>query len=303
MAASSLSMAPPPPPLMTTTPLFFYTHQRPPNVRVIKITSHNLHQELAVIASLLPRFPFVAVDTEFPGEVHHHQQRGLFGLTPDEQYTVVKANTDELHLLQLGITICDASGHLPVALDFDGSAVELTWEVDFSDFDLHRHRHAQESVAFLRAQGFDFVAARHAGVRAAAFAAALHVAGGILQLARGGGVTWITFGGMYDLAFLIKLVTGGAPLPETRAGFVARVGVFLGHQVFDGRLMARSAPFGFHGSVTAVADTLRLPPLLPRLHLAGPNSVMALHVFMELRRRLLHSGGHGVFSLQIEGLT
>uniref|UniRef100_A0A0D9XHI7 Uncharacterized protein n=1 Tax=Leersia perrieri TaxID=77586 RepID=A0A0D9XHI7_9ORYZ len=35
--------------------------------------------------------------------------------------------------------------------NFDGAVVELTWEVDFSDFDLQRHRvHAPESVDFLR---------------------------------------------------------------------------------------------------------------------------------------------------------
>lgn len=178
----------------------FYTQPPARAVHTRKVTAVNLHREMSLIRSLMPTFPFVAVDTQFPGVVHPHP-RGA-GVTADDRYAAVRANADELCLLQLGITLSAADGRLPV----DGALVEFMWEFDFAGFDARYHRHAPESVQFLRAQGFDFEAARLAGVPALAFAAEL-AASGILGLR---GVTWVAFGGMYDVAFLLRLATGGA---------------------------------------------------------------------------------------------
>uniref|UniRef100_J3N0P9 poly(A)-specific ribonuclease n=2 Tax=Oryza brachyantha TaxID=4533 RepID=J3N0P9_ORYBR len=280
-----------------TTPPLFYRHPRPPGVRISKIMAGNLHNAVSLILShMMGGFSFVAVDTQFPGEVHRHPRGDA--LTADERYGVVKANADELRLLQMGITLCDAQGRLPVIpWGADGGLHEMMWEVDFCDFDARLHRHVPESVEFLRSQGFDFLAARHFGVPADVFAAELHRAG-ILRLP---GITWVTFGGMYDAAFMFKLATFGAPLPESRQGLVAQVGAHFGPLVFDGKYMALAV--NAHGSLAAVGEKLGLPALEPNIHMAGPNSLMAIHVFMELRRRFVPlRGGHRSCSLQFYGL-
>uniref|UniRef100_A0A0D3HAT8 poly(A)-specific ribonuclease n=1 Tax=Oryza barthii TaxID=65489 RepID=A0A0D3HAT8_9ORYZ len=289
-ASSSSSMASSQPRMMEQS--LFYTQPPARAVHTRKVTAVNLHREMSLIRSLMPTFPFVAVDTQFPGVVHPHP-RGA-GVTADDRYAAVRANADELCLLQLGITLSAADGRLPV----DGALVEFMWEFDFAGFDARYHRHAPESVQFLRAQGFDFEAARLAGVPALAFAAEL-AASGILGLR---GVTWVAFGGMYGVAFLLRLATGGAPLPATRLGFLAQVGAVFGTQVFDAKHMA--SLLHMHGGLAAVGGMLRLPPQLPRRHMAGQNSVMAIQLFMELRRRFNDLGGslHSC-SLKIEGLT
>ena len=75
--------------------------------------------------------------------------------------------------MQLGLTLCDEYGKIPVTLDGGGCPLEVAWEVTFSDSDAHRDRHAPESVEFLRSSGIDFDRSRARGVASAAFAAKL----------------------------------------------------------------------------------------------------------------------------------
>ena len=126
-------------------------------VQVRPVTAANYEAELDAIGSLLASYPFVAIDTEYPGTVHRPPPgRSAAQLAPPEQYALVKANVDELTVVQLGLTLCDEYGNIPVALDGGGRPLEVAWEVTFSDFDARRDSHAPESVEFLRSSGIDF---------------------------------------------------------------------------------------------------------------------------------------------------
>lgn len=274
---------------------FFAMQPRPPHVRVRQVTACNVCDEVAMIRSFLREYPFVAVDTEYPGTVHR-PPRGtrLDQLTVEQRYALAKTNVDELHLLQLGITLCDARGRLPVGTDEKGIPVECAWQVSFADFDVGRDRHAPESVEFLRSQGFDFESARLHGVKAEAFAAELDRAG-ILTFS----ITWITYGGLYDTAYLLKLVTGGQPLPAVKVDFLVAIGTYLGAKLFDVKYVALQ--LNIRARLKATALTLGVPPLFPDVHLAGPNSVITCHAFMALRRWLFPRDGLKL-ALVIDGL-
>jgi len=170
-----LQPLPQPPP---AAPYNKYNHAvaAPPvlGVQVRPVTAANYEAELDAIGSLLASYPFVAIDTEYPGTVHRPPPgRSAAQLAPPEQYALVKANVDELTVVQLGLTLCDEYGNIPVALDGGGRPLEVAWEVTFSDFDACRDRHAPESVEFLRSSGIDFDRSRARGVASAAFAAKL----------------------------------------------------------------------------------------------------------------------------------
>ncbi|XP_025791243.1 probable CCR4-associated factor 1 homolog 11 [Panicum hallii] len=265
------------------------------------VTAANFEAELNTIAALLRRFPVIAIDAEYPGTVHRPPAgRREGGLTPDERYTLVKANVDELPVVRLGITLCDADGNVPLVAG--RPCEQRAWEFIFSDFDLLRDRHAPESVAFLRSRGVDFRQAREGGVRSAAFAARLAAVLAPAQLR--GDLAWAAFGGAYDFAYMVKMLSGGQPLPGTWHEFIAQARALLGGRVFDGKYMAEHSgrPDLCRGGLRSVAARLGVPlpnPAPPCL--AGPKSHTACGIYTAMRRHFRDHDHGACFDGLIDG--
>lgn len=66
---------------------------------------------MALIRDLIDDFPFVAMDTEFPGVVA--KPVGNFKNTADYYYQTLRCNVDMLNLIQLGLTLANAEGQIP----------------------------------------------------------------------------------------------------------------------------------------------------------------------------------------------
>ncbi|RLM69405.1 hypothetical protein C2845_PM17G13920 [Panicum miliaceum] len=269
------------------------------------VTAANYEAELETIGALLRRFPVIAIDTEYPGTVHRSPAGLREGdLTPDERYALVKANVDELPVVRLGITLCDAGGNVPlVAGAGDGRPLQQrAWEFIFSDFDPLRDRHAPASVAFLRSRGVDFRLAREGGVRSPAFAARLAA---VLAPARlRGDLAWAAFGGAYDFAYMVKMLSGGQPLPGTWHEFMAQAKALLGGRVFDGKYMAEHSgrPDLCGGGLRRVAARLGVPlPNLAPPCLAGPKSHTACGIYIAMRRHFWDHDHGACFDGLIDG--
>ncbi|CAO2142567.1 unnamed protein product [Urochloa humidicola] len=268
-------------------------------LEVRPVTAANYESELDQIGSLLPQFPIIVFDTEYPGTVHRPPPgRSECDLTPPERYTLIKANIDEVPILQLGITLCDADGNVPIFSGAGGTAAaacyERAWVFTFSDFDARRDRHAPESVAFLRSRGVDLDAARAHGVSstvfAARFAAAVlapaRISAAVLDPERR--LTWAAYGGAYDFAYMVKMLSGGRPLPGTWHEFMARARELLGRGgMFDAKYMAEhSGLIAGGGGLRGVAAWLGVEtPLVPEPpFLAGPKCRAACRVYTAMRR-------------------
>ncbi|CAO2045551.1 unnamed protein product [Urochloa humidicola] len=276
-------------------------------IQLQSVTAVNSDVELDLIASLLPRYPYVVVDTEYPGTVHRPPVgKRDADLTADERYALLRANADELPIVQLGVTLCDDHGNLPVILDYaTGHATERAWEFNFSDFDVGSHRHAPQSVEFLRSQGIDFERARRCGVSSTAFGAKLAaiLAAAAAPQGNAAELTWVAFGGAYDMAYLVKLLGGGEPLPETREGFMTRVRELLGGgRVFDAKYMAEHCALRGVG-LRSVAANLGVPrPMVEPPCLAGPKSLTACRIHTVLRIHVLAQDDVAGFEGIIDGL-
>ncbi|OEL26788.1 putative CCR4-associated factor 1-like protein 11 [Dichanthelium oligosanthes] len=274
-------------------------------VQLQSVTAVNFEAEMDLIAALLPQYPYVVVDTEYPGTVHCPPDGTRDAdLTPDERYALVKANVDELPIVQLGLTLCDAHGSLPVVVDYTtGYYTERAWEFNFSDFDIDRHRHVPRSVEFLRTQGIDFDRALHCGVSSAAFKDKL---AGILSAPQGNELTWVAFGGAYDLAYLVKMLgDAGQPLPETREEFMARVRELLGGRVFDAKYMAENCGHGDLRGVglRTVASNLGVARWIVDMPcLAGPKSLTACRIHAVMRMHVLSQEDAASYEGLIHGL-
>ncbi|RLM97842.1 hypothetical protein C2845_PM06G22420 [Panicum miliaceum] len=224
-------------------------------VQIRSVTAANYEAELDAIGSLLAR-----------SEAQ---------LAPPERYALLKANVDELPAVQLGLTLCDEYGNIPVALGSSdgGRPLEVAWEVTFSDFDARRDRHAPESVAFLRSRGVDVDQSRARGVASAAFAAKLAA---VLSSTRRGELTWAAFGGAYEFAYVVKMIAGGRPLPGTWHEFAAQATALLGGRLFDAKRVAAS-----------LSVHRRNSPEPPPARLAGRKSHSACRIYKAMRRRIL----------------
>ncbi|ONM27288.1 putative CCR4-associated factor 1 11 [Zea mays] len=260
-------------------------------LQFVSVGASNFATEMDFIGSLLPRFRYIAIDAEYPGTVHGAPAGA--GLSPAARYyAVVKANVEELPVLQLGLTICDEEGNLPVVMDVDGLPLQIAWEFHFSDFDVARDPHSVESVNFLRAQGFDFVRARAHGVASADFAGKL--AALLASVPRWcQPPAWVAFGGAFDFAFMVKMLSGGQPLPENPQDMVARASDLLRGPVFDAKYMAEHCgrPELCVGGLRTVAAILGVPQLDPAPpSLAGPKSHTACRIYYNVMRMLEHDG-------------
>ncbi|CAL5044762.1 unnamed protein product [Urochloa decumbens] len=230
----------------------------------------NLDDELSTIASLLPYYPCVCVDTEFPGAVHGScTPRYLRG--PRESYALVKRNVDDLKLLQVGVSLSGPSGRLPVA-----------WQFNLRGFDPAVDPHAPDSVAMLRSQaGMDFATMRDFGARPEDLAAGFYRYG-LIPGGSGEGslITWVAFSGAYDFAYLAKALTGGRALPETLEGFNALVRGLFGARVLDVKHLARCC--GVKGGLEQVAAALRVSRAAGRAHCAGSDSMLTTDVLLAM---------------------
>jgi CCR4-NOT transcription complex subunit 7/8 len=95
------------------------------------------------------------------------------------------------------------------------------------------------------------------------------------------GLSWVTYTGAYHVAYLLKIVTGGCPLPNDLAGFVGAVRHFLGDQVYDVAGMAAECP-KLPVGLERIAAHLGFHPPWNSPRLAAAAGVRALQVFRSL---------------------
>ncbi|XAR58623.1 Poly(A)-specific ribonuclease [Bertholletia excelsa] len=187
-------------------------------MEINEVWAANLDYEVGRIASMLDMYPFVALDTEFPGFLSNTPRYG----SQEQRYHDLKINVESLKMIQLGLTLFDSEGRI------GGS-----WQINFSDFDASRDLHVEASVRLLRKNGIDLEKHTVQGVESCVFAKQF-----LSILSNHRNLKWISFHGLYDLAYLLKVMTGLQLLPPTLAQFACLLWELFG-SVCDLKYMAR----------------------------------------------------------------
>lgn len=175
-------------------------------VEIREVYAENLDEEFRSIGEIIDNYPFISLDTEFPGIPYPAE-----GAT---KYQKLKMNVDSTKLIQVGLTLSDDKGNLPPH--------GRIWQFNFCEFNPAEDLSAKVSIDLLRDSGIDFARNTEKGVGAARFGDLLMSSG----VAGNGNVSLITFQDGYDLGYLLKILSG-KNLPESVEGFLELLKVYF----------------------------------------------------------------------------
>ena len=220
----------------------------------------NFIQEIKNISNLLTKYPYVGMDTEFPGIKYPCPV-----VSEDFYYKFTKVNVDRLKLIQLGITLTNDKGEYPSNI--------CTWQFNLS-FDCEKDQHSKDSITMLYNSGIDFNLMKNKGIPHSLFAEYLIVSGLVLNEK----ITWICFNGSSDFAYLLKYLINDY-LPEDEKCFIELIDLYFPN-LYDIKFLVNDNE-AYKGGLNKLAKELNVERN-GEIHQAGSDSQVTSDVFFRL---------------------
>ncbi|KAL1894704.1 CCR4-NOT core DEDD RNase subunit [Sporothrix stenoceras] len=288
----------------------------PAKGRIREVWKHNLVEEMAAIRDLVDKYPYIAMDTEFPGVVA--RPMGSFRGKSDYHYQCLRTNVDLLRVIQIGITLFNEDGETPPARPVSTDAAELggpvggrrghqggslpySWQFNFK-FSLKDDMYNQTSIDSLVQAGIDFNIMDRDGIDPVDFAALL-IPSGLVCFDE---VHWISFHGGYDFGYLTKLLHC-KPLPSDEIEFDQIMKLYF-PSTFDVKHLMKHAirmhnsgqltpsdassvevlqKFEHKSGLENIAEALKVKRV-GAAHQAGSDSLLTGRVFFQMREKIFH---------------
>ncbi|GMH10877.1 hypothetical protein Nepgr_012718 [Nepenthes gracilis] len=238
------------------------------SIQIREVWNHNLEEEFSLIKEIVDDYPYVAMDSEFPGVVI--RPVGNFRNIAEYNYQSLKDNVDMLKIIQLGLTFCNEKGDLPTC-----GSKHCIWQFNFREFDISEDVYASDSIELLKQSGIDFKKNNELGVDSNLFGQLLMSSGIVLNDC----ISWVAFHSAYDFGYLLKLLTCRS-LPDTRAGFFKLINTYF-PVVYDVKHLMKFRS-SLHGGLNKLAEMLKVERI-GICHQAGSDSLLTCHAFMKLK--------------------
>ena len=243
---------------LPNTPLSIH----PQSNRIKEVYADNFVEEIKNISNYLTQYPYVGMDTEFPGVIYPCPVT-----SEDFYYKYTKVNVDKLKLIQLGITLTNDKGEYPPNT--------CTWQFNLN-FDYEKDNHSNESITMLCNSGIDFNLMKNKGIPHSLFAEYLIVSGLVLNEK----ITWICFNGSSDFAYLLKYLINDF-LPNEEEAFIELVNIYFPN-LYDIKYLVNDNE-AYKGGLNKLAKELDVERS-GEIHQAGSDSQVTSDVFFRLVR-------------------
>eukprot|EP01132_Coremiostelium_polycephalum_P004629 gene4629-5782_t len=235
-----------------------------------EVWSYNLDQEMALIRELVDKYPYIAIDTEFPGFINRPIE--AMRMRPDYNYQTLRYNVDLLKIIQFGITFSDLSGQLP--------SPTCTWQFNFK-FSLKEDMYSQYAIDLLTNCGIEFSKIEEDGIDVCDFSELL-ISSGIVLNDR---IKWVCFHGGYDFGYLLKVLTC-TDLPEKESEFFELLRIYF-PCIYDVKYLMKSCK-NLKGGLSSLAEDLDVLRIGPQ-HQAGSDSLLTISTFFKLREEFFEN--------------
>jgi CCR4-NOT transcription complex subunit 7/8 len=240
------------------------------DAEIRNVWAENVEDEMRIIREVVEKYPYVAMDTEFPGVVAKPITEAY---TSDYHFKSLKVNVDLLKIIQLGLSFADSEGNL----------CPQTWQFNFM-FDLDGDMYAQDSIDLLIHSGISFHDHSRRGIDPQLFGELLVVSGLVLD----DRVKWVSFHSAYDFAYLLKLLTT-QDLPCDEKSFFELLKIYF-PVIYDIKYMTSLLDGHFFvGGLQKLADDLRCHRLGAE-HQAGSDSLLTMSAYFALVKARFTSG-------------
>ena len=228
---------------------------------IIEVYEDNFIKEIKRISTYIKKYPYIGMDTEFPGTVFP-----LENYTKNFYYKFIKLNVDKLNLIQLGITLFNEKGEMSP----EGSC----WQFNFK-FDLNNEKFSNQSISILSNSGIDFLNLKNKGIPYNLFAEYFIISGLVLN----DNIHWISFNGFSDFAYLLKLCLNDN-LPENEDDFISYLDLYFPNY-YDIKILSNLID-NLKGGLNKMAIQLNIERF-GDMHQAGSDSIVTGEVFFKIK--------------------
>jgi CCR4-NOT transcription complex subunit 7/8 len=250
------------------------------------VWAHNLEEEMSKIAELIDDYPYIAMDTEFPGIIA--KPVGTFPSQANYSYHLMRLNVDFLKIIQIGITLGDGHGGFPKPIS--------TWQFNFK-FNIDEDMHTTDAIELLQQSGIDFKRFNNEGISPFDFTQLLYTSGLVLNEK----ITYLTFHSSSDFGYLLKMLTC-KPLPADEKEFNQLLNLLFPNY-YDIKLIASDIEELMSGGLQSLANELSVVRVGPQ-HQAGSDALVTLLTFTQLMNRFYDGNlEKKEFKNQLYGLT
>eukprot|EP00835_Amoeboradix_gromovi_P004988 NODE_429_length_8748_cov_0.280148.p5 type:complete len:262 gc:universal NODE_429_length_8748_cov_0.280148:6862-6077(-) len=234
-----------------------------------EVFGYNCEEQLELIMDLVQDYPYVTMDTEFPGTVA--RPLADFETQLNFQYQTLRLNVDLLKLIQLGITLTNEDGRTP---NDDNPKLPASWQFNFK-FNLENDMYSQSSIDLLTKSGLNFAKHDLYGIGVLEFGSFLISSGLVLN----DEVKWVGFHASYDIGYLLKVLTD-APLAKHNESFFDSMKIFFPN-FYDIKYLMRYCK-NLKGGLQDLGDEIKIPRVGIQ-HQAGSDSLLTAQCFHRIK--------------------